>query len=572
MISYNFSLQGKSHIERGSVCQDYSGVVRLDAKWMLAMAADGVGSAPKAEVGSRMAVELLGEFCKKKHSSKMSDRERESLLCEGYAYAMRGIARYAEKQDQPLEDFDTTLSAVLYDGEKVVYGHAGDGGILVRLRNGKTVPLTERQKGADGTSVIPLRAGESFWAFGTSGEKTAAVLLATDGMLDGVFQPVLVNLPPDLTALVKGNFSKKNVYVTAAEFFMNPDCVYKNRKIKNPDQLMEEFVTGDLDPESQDVFWDCLKNAYTHLVGKKTTEMLEKEITKYHYTVWALNKVTDDKTVVCLMNEKAKTEAQSEEYYREPDWKARQEHYNAMLYGKKREVTSEGGGAIRKKNPLKPPEKVVRVRKTGYGYVIGILAAVVLFTGLGIGTIRYLTGEGEERKEAHRTYAPYTTEPADFNTAVPETGREEESLGRKEKRLLKENAKKFLELLSDDSWDMYDEEVFSELRDVLEYHGMNKWIDKWMDCRFGELSIETEKENTSVSGSGITSEKKRKRGKNTNRPAENKASQLVTCILLINTEEEKQIFMDGFQEAFAGLSKKKVFYATETWNRIQKDE
>ena len=66
MISYSFSIQGKSHIDHGAVCQDYSKVIKLSGGWMLGMVADGVGSALLSYVGSKMAVELLGDFCTKK--------------------------------------------------------------------------------------------------------------------------------------------------------------------------------------------------------------------------------------------------------------------------------------------------------------------------------------------------------------------------------------------------------------------------------------------------------------------------------------------------------------------------
>ena len=557
MISYSFSIQGKSHIDHGTVCQDYSKVIKLSGGWMLGMVADGVGSALLSDVGSKMAVELLGDFCTKKISAKMTNQELESLLCQGYKYAMNGITQYAEKEEQPLEHFDTTLSAALYNGEKVIYGHSGDGGILVRLNSGKTIPVTERQKGSDGSSVIPLRAGETFWTFGTCNEKTAAVLLATDGMLDGVFQPVLVNLPSDLTVLAKGNFSKKNVYVTATEFFMNPDCVYQNRRIKDANQFIKKYIIGNLEKETQVYFWNCIQNAYIRLLGKDQTEELEKGITKFYYAVWALKNVTDDKSVVCLINEKAKVKAQNVEYYREPNWKWRQDSYNALLYGKPmppapedysiksvietKEIDKKKGGGSGKKNRIvseKKDEHHVKIRKTGYGYIIGSIIAVLLVAGLGIGTAMFLLGgeEGEEEMQArnvHSTQMPTITPHA---TKDPQMKKEE--LGEDERSFLEGNSKKFVNVLKSVDVSRYKQEKIANLRNGLECHGLDKELEK----KLGEIEDEP---SSVASGSAVR--------QSTGNVPDQKLNELLEYTYLINTEEEKEVFVEGFINTYRKL-------------------
>jgi hypothetical protein len=161
----------------------------------------------------------------------------------------------------------------------------------------------------------------------------ASILLATDGMLDGVIQPILVNLPPDRMSLVKGGFKKDNVYVTAAEFFMNPYTVYINKKVKNPNQYMLEFLSGDLARKDQNVFLKYMTNAYINLLGKDETKKIIKQIKKYFYMVWAVKNVVDDKSVVGIMNDKEKIMPKDVNFYREPNWKWRQEYYEALLYG-----------------------------------------------------------------------------------------------------------------------------------------------------------------------------------------------------------------------------------------------
>lgn len=334
MITYGYSLQGKSHIDRNTVCQDSSAAVKLKSGYYLGVVADGVGSAPHSDVGSGIAVESLQAYCEQYVKKGMKDVELEDILRDGYEYAFRQVEKFVTQQGGSISDYDTTLSSVLYDGTKVVFGHAGDGGIIVRKKDGTITPITERQKGADGTSVRPLRAGNSSWDFGICSDETASVLLVTDGMLDGVFQPVLVNLPSSAMELAKGTFAKNNVYVTACEFFMNPEMVYLNPHVKNHEAYMQHVLKGNLEKKDQDDFLKCMIYGYTKTLGKEEACRLCEAIKKFYFAVWAVTKVTDDKSVVCLMNEKAKVTPKEQKYYQEPNWKWRQECYQALLYGK----------------------------------------------------------------------------------------------------------------------------------------------------------------------------------------------------------------------------------------------
>ena len=332
MISYNFSVQGKSHIEKGTVCQDYSKVIKLNAGWHLGVAADGVGSALHSEIGSRTAVESLCDYCQRNIDACMTDEQMEDMLRQGYEYAFNQVQRYADSRMDDIAYYDTTMSAALYNGRKVIYGHSGDGGILVRLYDGSTVPITTRQKGADGTSVMPLRAGAGAWAFGAAYD-VAGVLLLTDGMLDGVFQPPLLNLPSDMIQLAKGDYPKNNVYITASEFFLNPNSVYKFNRIKDKKSFLYRYIAGELNTDDEDKYRHCLMNAYKNMLGPNDAADVDVGLSGHIYAVMALGNVTDDKTVVGMMNEDVSGTMMDKSYYFEPDWKENSRRYNALLYG-----------------------------------------------------------------------------------------------------------------------------------------------------------------------------------------------------------------------------------------------
>ena len=441
MILYGFSIQGKSHIDKETVCQDSNKTGRLRAGYYFGAVADGVGSAPHSDIGSKLAVEKLYEYCDKNIKKGMDQMDVEDVLCAGYEYAMETIQKYADSHDKKIENYDTTLSAVIYNGKKIIYAHAGDGGIIVRQTNGIVKPVTKRQKGADGTSVIPLRAGEHSWEIGTYSGHVAAVLLVTDGMLDGVFQPTLLNLPSSTMELARGDFSQDNVYIAAAEFFMNPYAVYKNPKIKGAESFLHTFLEGNLLPKDQDAFLQCMDAAYTKLFNKKTSREICESLKEVYFVVGAVKNVKDDKSVVCLINETIEVVPQDKKYYLEPDWVWLQECYEALLYGKeppvkdddekddgvngeiedRTERKTEGEtGDDRVEKKLKDEEKerrrnkVKRRRKAALIAAIGVLAVSLVILVI---CLISLFSSDTDKKQTNSTQKPKVT--AVLPTATP---------------------------------------------------------------------------------------------------------------------------------------------------------
>lgn len=333
MKTYGFSIQGKSHIARNIVCQDSSLAVQLKCGLYMGIVADGVGSARHADIGSKMAVEQLYRYCDNNVRRKQSETEKEAILKKGYQTAMRQIEKYVAKEHGKPEEYDTTLSAVIYDGNTVVYGHAGDGGIIARYTDGVTKPVTSRQKGVDGISVRPLRAGSSSWEFGIVKEPVASVLLVTDGMLDSVIQPFLINIPKSKEEALRGNIKKDDVYITATEFFMNPDVLYQNHSVKDPDQSMLDFLQGNESAGEEKILIDRMRAGYMKLFGKNGTDRLCKEIQKTCYLLSAMKTVDDDKSVVCLMNNRKKVIPKNASMYQEPDWKELYDRYMRLMQG-----------------------------------------------------------------------------------------------------------------------------------------------------------------------------------------------------------------------------------------------
>jgi hypothetical protein len=333
MLSYGFSIRGKSHVEAGIVCQDSNMQGEILPGLYLAVAADGVGSARHSDIASGLAVKKLVEYVKNHTRECISLEKRPFCLKAGFRYAESAIESYVQECGGVINEYDTTLHAVLYDGKWLSYGHAGDGGILIRTTHGMTQAVTTPQKGSDGVSVMPLRAGEASWQFGICQEMVASVLLVTDGVLDGVIMPYLLNLPAGRQEMQNTHRHKSNVYLSATEFFMNPYCVMGNRKLKDPLETYRYFLTGEFQDAGQDWnrYLECLKSGYRNMYGSAKAAQICQTLTA-GVPLWNLEDAKDDKTVVCLINEGATIYAPDIEYFYEPDWAALRRHYEQLMY------------------------------------------------------------------------------------------------------------------------------------------------------------------------------------------------------------------------------------------------
>lgn len=328
MITYGFSQQGKSHIQKGVVCQDAHQIEILKNGWRVLIVADGVGSAKHSEDGSRLASETAAQFCKENIRSAMTGEQILEVLKNAYQTAFHQIELFCQEQNGKIEDYDTTLTTVIYTGSMVYYGHAGDGGVIVRYDNGCYEMITVPQKGMDGISVRPLRAGVESWDFGIAGKKIAAVLLATDGMLDTLLPPLLNLSQIEFNPMIQKE-KKMNVYITLAEFLMNADSVYNNSAIKKPDKFLGDFMSAN---STNEQFNRCLKNAYSKLLGEGDANAVIETVERYNYTSWKIGNVTDDRTIVCAINNQMPIHCQMPEYYAEPDWKILQSQYDRLAY------------------------------------------------------------------------------------------------------------------------------------------------------------------------------------------------------------------------------------------------
>ena len=314
MITYGFSITGKSHIARGTGCQDAHKIRKLENGWYIAAAADGVGSAEKSHIGARIAVETVVDFCEECMPYDYNQISIKSMIRTAYNYALKKIMQEAKTNGEGVELYDTTLSMVIYDGQRIIYGHSGDGAILGLTRYGKYIEITTPQKGLDMISVMPLRAGYARWEINSCEEDLAAVMLVTDGMLDTI-SPYLLK------------FADQQIYIPLAMMFTDPYCFGKKTDISE----LKAFVTAEKMNKEQ--FYGRLLRALARRLGSedKAVEVCDK-IKQNDYPLMLMDNQQDDKTVVGLINPDAELDNQDGSYYDEPDWVHLQELWNQKAY------------------------------------------------------------------------------------------------------------------------------------------------------------------------------------------------------------------------------------------------
>ncbi|HBN86471.1 MAG TPA: hypothetical protein DDZ89_21850 [Clostridiales bacterium] len=283
------SLIGFSHLrEEGGVCQDASGVKTLQNGWVAAVIADGLGSAKHSDIGAKIAVSTVLQFVEDHAPAFWHDESLVSLLRIAYHAALKKIKERADADDCNIRDFDTTLTTVLYNGTNTVFGHVGDGGIIALNPFGEFSILTTAQKGEEFNMVTPLRSGPDQWMFGVASDTAVALLLLTDGLYD-VACPWLLSK------------QEQKINIGFVRPFMDRNILSVNTE--------DDFI----------------------LVEKEIEEFLKYE-TKH---------VTDDKTILGIINTDILPEIKSDEYYTEPDWQQLSDFHSEKLYGRKTEEFSE---------------------------------------------------------------------------------------------------------------------------------------------------------------------------------------------------------------------------------------
>jgi len=281
ILSYGFSIAGLSHRSSNIPNQDAFCIRHFDNGWVLAAVADGLGSSAHSEEASAMAVAAFDELEERKLPGKWDPEAACSILRTCFQRAFLTIKFKSAEQNSSKDDFNTTLTAVLFDGKNVAYGHCGDSGMIGLTAEGEYRVITKAQKGEEFNSVIPFNFGPEYWVFDTVEGEFCSLLLMTDGLFD-------VAAP----SLLMGDEKTGGIYIRFVRQFMDATVLGINREnAAETEKAVSAFFEEGPSPD-----------------------------------------VTDDKTLVCLIREDFSPAVKDEAYYAEPDWAALREEKYRRLY------------------------------------------------------------------------------------------------------------------------------------------------------------------------------------------------------------------------------------------------
>jgi serine/threonine protein phosphatase PrpC len=251
----------------------------LDNTWAVAIIADGLGAAKHSDIGSYLAVNTVGQHISENCPKKWNVPKLTTLMREAFERALNDIKSKSVMENNAIFDYDTTLTALIYNGSQVVFGHVGDGGIITLSKHGNFSRLTRVQKGHEFNMVSPLRSCDK-WVFGSSDNDICAVSLLTDGIYDVICPWIL-------------DSEKQPIYVNYIRPFMDRN-------------LLKAKTSGDFEKVRREIK-DFLNSPYNA-------------------------KITDDKTIAVIINLGVVPTVKPDEYYAEPDWEGLQNERKKRLY------------------------------------------------------------------------------------------------------------------------------------------------------------------------------------------------------------------------------------------------
>ena len=305
-------VQGKSHVRAGKCNQDAYCIMPLEDMWIAAVA-DGVGSCKCAELASSMAVETVCRFIYENFPIDHSPVSIKSMLRTAFNRALKEIYGEAEKNHDPISEYQTTLMVVLYDSrlQRGYFALVGDGSIYGLKKDGTFTILTTRQQTSDGC-VIPLSAGYEFWEISELTEEYASLVMATDGLSDkirnsfidgGVYVPLMMLFDPYVVRYLE------HANVNYSKLFANPSSV------------------------SHRIVYEAIYRALRKKYGfKRVTALNILHSIKEGALFKVLESIQDDITAVCCYNTDIIPEPREAKYYMEPDWKSIYARTREMLY------------------------------------------------------------------------------------------------------------------------------------------------------------------------------------------------------------------------------------------------
>jgi len=205
------SVQGSGHIRAGTPCQDTHAHQIINNSRLIAVVADGLGSAERSDVGSRLAAAAAVEFLRQRLLGPGPNNEQAwiEIMRQCFQSARARLEIEAAQNQIPLRVYATTLIAVVLDGDWLACAQIGDGAVVASLQTGQLelVSAPQNEEYVNVTYPLTMPEMESAAQFLAWQADFKAIAMMTDGVqhisirsADGLphgpfFEPLFRQLP-----------------------------------------------------------------------------------------------------------------------------------------------------------------------------------------------------------------------------------------------------------------------------------------------------------------------------------------------------------------------------------------
>jgi hypothetical protein len=223
---FGASVIGPLHVQMGIPCQDACAYEACLPGMVTIAVADGLGSAPKSELGARLAVAAAVQKVREMLKTEAAQKPPLSeIIRAAFLFARQRLEDKAVEEGCSLRDLACTLIVVVSAGGGVAAGHVGDGGVVAQASAvlsivsgpgeseyaNEVTPLTS-EKWIEALRVAPDMRGVQCLAVFTDGCQRAAFLKSSTGLqaYGGFFGPIF-SYSRELTSVNDGEEDIKSL-------------------------------------------------------------------------------------------------------------------------------------------------------------------------------------------------------------------------------------------------------------------------------------------------------------------------------------------------------------------------
>ena len=151
---------GPLHIQRDIPCQDACAYEILSSGWGIIAVADGLGSAPKSDIGAKSVVDAAVKTGKAAITAKKKDEiNYGEILREIVFSARKTLEARAIEEKCNLRELACTIIVVLTYEDTIAVAHVGDGAVVAKINNGLKL-ISEPEESEYVNEVVPLTSKE----------------------------------------------------------------------------------------------------------------------------------------------------------------------------------------------------------------------------------------------------------------------------------------------------------------------------------------------------------------------------------------------------------------------------